>query len=140
MSVENASSVGSRLVTDEPMARHTWYRLGGPARYFLTPRNEAELGEVLVRCREHGLPVYVLGGGANLVIQTTGDPDDHFVNRVLVNDGLQILNQPVKRSHIQGCQAGCNLSRRVAQRQANPLAAIVNAEHSHAGNCRRGRQ
>ncbi|MDD4890384.1 MAG: UDP-N-acetylmuramate dehydrogenase [Phycisphaerae bacterium] len=57
---------------DEPMARHTWYRLGGPARYFVMPRNEQELGDVLVRCREHGLPAYVLGGGANLLVNDEG--------------------------------------------------------------------
>jgi len=57
---------------DEPLAGHTWYRLGGPARYFLTPRNEAELSGVVGRCREHSLPIHVLGGGANLLVGDEG--------------------------------------------------------------------
>lgn len=57
---------------NEPMARHTWYRLGGPARYFLTPRNEDELGDVVNRCRENGMLFYVLGGGANLLVSDEG--------------------------------------------------------------------
>ncbi len=57
---------------DEPLARHTWYRLGGPARYFLTPRNEEELAGVVARCRDNSLPVFVLGGGANLLVGDEG--------------------------------------------------------------------
>ncbi len=57
---------------NEPMADHTWFRLGGPARYFITPTNEDELAEVFKRCRENGIPVFVLGGGANLLIGDDG--------------------------------------------------------------------
>ncbi|MCG3178185.1 MAG: UDP-N-acetylenolpyruvoylglucosamine reductase [Phycisphaerae bacterium] len=60
------------IVTErEPLARHTWFRLGGPARYFIQPRNEKELASALARCRDNSVPIYVLGGGANLLI-----PDD----------------------------------------------------------------
>jgi UDP-N-acetylmuramate dehydrogenase len=54
------------------MSRHTWYRLGGPARYFITPRNETELSGVVTRCRENLLPIFVLGGGANLLVGDAG--------------------------------------------------------------------
>ena len=63
---------GPIVKENEPMSRHTWYRLGGPARYFITPRNEAELGEVLARCRENSVPAFVLGGGANLLVADEG--------------------------------------------------------------------
>lgn len=58
--------------TDEPLAGYTWFRLGGPARYFLRPRSEEDLREVLQRCRDSDVPVYVLGGGANLLVPDAG--------------------------------------------------------------------
>lgn len=58
--------------TDEPLARHTWFRLGGPARYLLRPRSLEELTDVLRRCRDSEVPVRVLGGGANLLVPDTG--------------------------------------------------------------------
>lgn len=57
---------------DEPMSRHTWFKLGGPAKYFVTPRNEGELSEVYRRCRDEGLQIFVLGGGANLLVRDDG--------------------------------------------------------------------
>ena len=57
-----------------PLARHTWYRIGGPARYFVRPRNVEELQTVARRCAEHGVPVYVLGLGANLLVSDAGVP------------------------------------------------------------------
>jgi UDP-N-acetylmuramate dehydrogenase len=58
--------------TDEPLAPHTWFRLGGPARYFVRPRSIEELLDVLRRCRDHEASVRVLGGGANLLVPDTG--------------------------------------------------------------------
>jgi UDP-N-acetylmuramate dehydrogenase len=56
----------------EPMARHTWFRIGGPAEYFIEPTSQAELTEVVRRCREDEIPMRVLGGGANLLVADAG--------------------------------------------------------------------
>jgi UDP-N-acetylmuramate dehydrogenase len=72
MSVENASSVGSRLVTDEPMARHTTFRIGGPARIFFEPDGVDSLAEGLKRFRQQGERCYILGGGSNLLVRDEG--------------------------------------------------------------------
>lgn len=55
-----------------PLARHTWYKLGGPARYFIQPRSVEELQEAARRCVENNIPIYVLGLGANLLIADEG--------------------------------------------------------------------
>ncbi len=57
---------------DEPLSAHTWYGLGGPARFFLTPRDEDELADVLERCAAHRVPWHVLGCGANLLVRDAG--------------------------------------------------------------------
>jgi UDP-N-acetylmuramate dehydrogenase len=60
------------LKRDEPLAPHTWLGIGGAAPYFLEPRSVEELGEVVRRCRENEVPMYVLGGGANLLVDDAG--------------------------------------------------------------------
>jgi UDP-N-acetylmuramate dehydrogenase len=52
---------------DEPLAKHTWFRLGGPARYFIEPTNEDELLEAVKRCHENDVRILVLGRGSNLL-------------------------------------------------------------------------
>ena len=58
--------------TDEPLSAHTWMHLGGPAKYFIEPRNVEELREVVRRCRENEVPMYPLGRGANLLVDDAG--------------------------------------------------------------------
>ena len=60
---------------NEPLARYTWYRIGGPARWFVRPRSLDELREAAARCVENGIPIYVLGLGANLLVDDEGVPD-----------------------------------------------------------------
>ena len=57
---------------DEPLSRHTWFRICGPAAYFVEPRSVEELAEVVRRCRDSELPMRVLGGGANLLVDDAG--------------------------------------------------------------------
>ncbi len=62
-----------QVVTEnEPLAPHTWYKIGGPARWFVRPRNVEELREAAGRCVENGIRIYVLGLGANLLVGDAG--------------------------------------------------------------------
>ncbi|MFM9965271.1 MAG: UDP-N-acetylmuramate dehydrogenase [Planctomycetaceae bacterium] len=60
------------LQHDKPLAPLTWMNLGGPAQFFLEPRNQAELQAVVICCHENGIPIHVLGGGSNLLIRDEG--------------------------------------------------------------------
>lgn len=58
--------------TDVPLGPLTWFGIGGPAKYFVSPRTVEELVEVATRCREQQIPMLVLGDGANLLVADTG--------------------------------------------------------------------
>lgn len=60
------------LLLEEPLARHTWLRLGGPAQYFLTPRTEEELLAIVQTCRQLTIPIHILGSGSNLLVRDEG--------------------------------------------------------------------
>jgi UDP-N-acetylmuramate dehydrogenase len=55
-----------------PLRPHTWYKIGGPARFFLRPRSIEELQEATRRCAEENISIYVLGLGANLLVSDAG--------------------------------------------------------------------
>ncbi|MBN2020760.1 MAG: UDP-N-acetylmuramate dehydrogenase [Sedimentisphaerales bacterium] len=55
-----------------PLAKETWYGLGGPADYFIKPQSIEQLQEVVKRCNENNLPIYVLGFGSNLLVADEG--------------------------------------------------------------------
>ncbi len=57
---------------DVSLAEHTWYGIGGPARYFIEPRSVDELAQAAKRCRDNEIPVLVLGSGANLLVNDAG--------------------------------------------------------------------
>lgn len=57
---------------DVALREFTWYRLGGPARWLVTPRGEAELAAVVAACREEGIAWRVLGLGANVLVRDQG--------------------------------------------------------------------
>src|SRR5262249_41992686 len=55
-----------------PLAPFTWFKLGGPAEYFVEPRTPEELAEVIRRCSESNTPLRFLGHGANLIVRDEG--------------------------------------------------------------------
>ncbi len=55
-----------------PLAPHTWYRLGGPADYFVRPRNAGELKEIVRRCNENHVRMQIMGFGSNLLVSDEG--------------------------------------------------------------------
>lgn len=56
----------------ESMAKHTTFRLGGPVRWMVFPKNTAEAAAVLQICRERGLRPFFLGNGSNLLVADEG--------------------------------------------------------------------
>jgi UDP-N-acetylmuramate dehydrogenase len=62
------------VTPDEPLAPHTWFRLGGPAAFLARPRNAAEVVGLIRDCRTHDVPFRVLGGGSNVLVRDEGFP------------------------------------------------------------------
>ena len=63
------SAFGAR---GEKLALHTSLRIGGPADYFVRVATEKDLVGATQIAREHELPVFVLGGGTNLLVADDG--------------------------------------------------------------------
>ena len=100
-----------RLLLNEPMSRHTSFRIGGAADALFLPATAEELTRAIAAAEETGAPWRVLGNGTNVLVRDGG------------LRGLTIaLGEPMSAVHIEGrritAQAGALLSRvgRGAQR------------------------
>jgi UDP-N-acetylenolpyruvoylglucosamine reductase len=56
----------------EPLAKHTTLRVGGPAQFWVEPRNEAAFADLIRYCRSENLPLFVIGRGSNLLVRDGG--------------------------------------------------------------------
>ncbi len=56
----------------EPMQDHTSFRLGGPAAAMAIPNSIKQLQDILVFCRAHKLPIFIMGNGSNLLVRDGG--------------------------------------------------------------------
>jgi UDP-N-acetylmuramate dehydrogenase len=64
--------IRGRVSLDEPMARHTTFRVGGPADAFVNPSDLDDLRTLLRWLAERGVPATVIGNGSNLVVSDRG--------------------------------------------------------------------
>lgn len=62
----------SQILQNEPMKKHTTFRAGGPAAWYLLPDTVKQLKEVISLCREQRVPFYILGNGSNLLVSDRG--------------------------------------------------------------------
>lgn len=69
------------IVEQEPLARYVGWRIGGPARYFANARTPAEIVDLARWAAERELPLFVLGGGTNILVADGGFPGLVLRNR-----------------------------------------------------------
>lgn len=61
-----------RVQIDEPLKKHTTFRIGGPAKYFCLPRTPEQLSGIIAACRTFGESCYILGNGSNVLASDRG--------------------------------------------------------------------
>jgi UDP-N-acetylmuramate dehydrogenase len=57
---------------EEPMHRHTTFEVGGPAELYVRPETIRDVQTVVRAARAAGTPVFVLGGGSNILVSDRG--------------------------------------------------------------------
>jgi UDP-N-acetylmuramate dehydrogenase len=63
-----------RIQHNVPLAPYTTFRIGGPARFFIQVTTESQLLEAVDFARHHNHPLFILGGGSNLLVSDSGFP------------------------------------------------------------------
>lgn len=65
ISVEN-------ILLNESMSKHTSFKIGGPADFFIVPNDTDELTHALNICKENNINYYIIGNGSNLLVKDSG--------------------------------------------------------------------
>ena len=81
-----------KVLKDEPLYKHTTYRVGGPAKLFIKVQNVGELIEVIKYCRKHRIQLFVIGRGSNLLFS-----DKSF-------EGIIISLEDMNQYHVNGSE------------------------------------
>jgi UDP-N-acetylmuramate dehydrogenase len=66
------STFGDQVQFNEPLARHTSSRIGGPADAFLIVRSQRDLRQAVSIAWDYDLPLFILGGGSNILVSDAG--------------------------------------------------------------------
>lgn len=97
-------SGAQRVFINEPMCKHTTFRIGGPADLCLFPETEEELEYALAEAARLCVPVFVMGNGSNLIVRDGG-----------IRGLVVILNEHFSAVRAEGthiyAQAGATLAR-----------------------------
>jgi len=81
------SDCGIALERTVPLSRHTTFRIGGDAALGIYPKSEAEVLLTLSAVKASGVPLFVIGGGSNLLC-----PDVGYDGAVLFTGGLNKIS------------------------------------------------
>lgn len=61
-----------KVQLEEPMSKHTTFRVGGGAEYYVSISSEADLKKGIALCKEYGVSYIVLGNGSNVLVSDQG--------------------------------------------------------------------
>lgn len=61
-----------RLIENEELKNHTYFKIGGPARYFFEAKTVEDLKLALKTATDNKIPYFILGGGANILVSDSG--------------------------------------------------------------------
>ena len=93
-----------RVFLSEPMKKHTTFRIGGPADYFVTPKSGEEVERAVAICKEEKVPYYIVGNGSNLLVSDAG------YRGAVIQIFKEMSGVQVRENRIQA-QAGASLAK-----------------------------
>lgn len=107
---------GSGIFMEEPMKKHTTFRVGGPADVLVQPE-ETALAAILALCRQYHVPYSFIGNGSNLLVGDKG------IRGVVIE-----MTDPMGNIEVQGtritAQAGAMLSKIANTAASNGLGGM----------------
>ena len=108
---------GVKFFTNEPMAKHTSFKIGGPADILACPSDAEQLKAAVQAAKECGVAVFIMGNGSNLIVRDGG------VRGLVIS-----LGERFSRIRVQGeeltAQAGASLKRVAAAAQEAGLSGL----------------
>ena len=93
-----------KIKYNEPMAKHTTFKIGGLAECFITIENEADLKEVLDFAKQRDIPITIVGNGSNILVLDNGIKGITLNIKVGAGETLGKLAQICLKEQIAGME------------------------------------
>lgn len=111
-------SLNGKIIFNEPLKRHTTFNIGGPAKFFIEPKDTADLELTVGLLKKNKVPFYLIGRGSNILISDKG-----------INAAVIRLSRPgFKKINLNGslleCGGAALLSELVLFAKDNGLSAV----------------
>ncbi len=90
--IELCKKIGCEYAENEPMSRHTTFKIGGNAGLVVYPESEKQISEIVKACKASGIRLLAVGNGSNLLVDDKGIDacvmilDEHFSEIRLVDE------------------------------------------------------
>ncbi len=90
--IELCKKIGCEYAENEPMSRHTTFKIGGNAGLVVYPESEKQISEIVKACKASGIRLLAVGNGSNLLVDDNGIDacvmilDEHFSEIRLVDE------------------------------------------------------
>lgn len=90
--IELCKKLNIEFKENEPMAKHTTFKIGGPARLVVYPESEEQIGAIVKGAKAAGIRLVAIGNGSNLLVDDSGIDacvmilDEHFAEIRLIDD------------------------------------------------------
>lgn len=105
------------ILKDEPMSRHTTFRVGGKADYYVMPSDIESLKQLILLCKKENIPFYIIGNGSNLLVSDSG-------YRGVIIEICRKMNHITTEKDRLTVQAGALLSRVANEALKNDLTGF----------------
>ena len=115
--VAAAALPGLKVLCQEPMAGHTTFKVGGPARRMAAPSSVEEMAALLTLAEKEGWPLLLLGNGSNLLVSDEG------VDALVIHTGGLDAMTLLEGGRIRA-EAGLSLNKLAVFAQKNGLAGL----------------
>ena len=104
-------------LVDEPMSKHTTFKIGGKVDIMLFPKNEEQIRKIILECEKQNINWQVIGNGSNLLVKDQG------IRGAIIVVG-QNMNEVVVENNYLVAQAGASLSSACALALSNSLSGL----------------
>jgi UDP-N-acetylmuramate dehydrogenase len=89
------------ITVDEPMSKHTWMKVGGPADFYIEPLDKQDLITIVNYFQEHQYTWFVLGRGSNVLVSDDGIRGavinvEQALSKIYIDSGLVFAEAGVR--------------------------------------------
>lgn len=99
-----AEIAGWEAYKDEPMCRHTSFKIGGKADTYIKVKDISQLKTLIKECREAGVDYFLIGNGSNILVSDEG------IRGVVVKLGGEFKNISLLDDETIYCGSGASLA------------------------------